>query len=35
VVVGGVAVEGQPADLDQRIVGVRPHLGQIERVASE
>ena len=32
VVVGGVAVEGHPADLDQRVVAVWPHLGQVERV---
>ena len=27
-----VAVEHQPADLDQRVVRVRPHLGEVERV---
>ena len=32
VVVGQVAVQGQPADLDQRVVAVRPDLGQVERV---
>ena len=31
-VVGRVAVQGHPADLDQRVVTVRPHLGQVERV---
>ena len=32
VVVGDVAVQRQLADVDQRIVAVRPHLGQVERV---
>ena len=32
VAVGDVAVEHQLADLDQRVVAVRPHLGQVERV---
>ena len=30
--IGGVAVQGQLADLDQRVVLVRPDLGQIKRV---
>jgi hypothetical protein len=32
VVVGGIAVQRHPADFDQRIISVRPNLGQIERV---
>jgi hypothetical protein len=30
--VGQVAVERHGADLDQRVVTMRPHLGQVERV---
>ena len=32
VVVADVAIQGQPADIDQRVVAVRPHLRQVERV---
>ncbi len=32
VVVDRVAVQGEPPHLDQRVVRVRPHLGQVERV---
>ena len=32
VVVGDVPVQRHLADLDQRVVRVRPHLGQVERV---
>ena len=32
VVVGRVAVEDHRADRDRRVVGMRPHLGEIERV---
>jgi hypothetical protein len=32
VVVGGIAIQRQPAHLDERVVGVRPHLGQVERI---
>ena len=32
VVVDDVAVQRHRADVDQRVVGVRPHLGQVERV---
>ena len=32
VVVGDVAVERERADVDERVVGVRPDLGQVERV---
>ena len=31
-VVFGVAVQLHHADLDQRIIAMRPHLGQIERI---
>ena len=27
-----IAVELEKADIDRRIVGVRPHLGEVERV---
>ena len=32
VVVGRVAIQLHGADVDQRVVGVRPHLGEIERI---
>jgi hypothetical protein len=32
VVVSEVAVEGERADVDQRVVAVRPDLGEIERI---